>query len=141
MAVVIRMKRTGRKNAPCYRISVADSRAPRNGRTLAKLGLYDPRTPIADKQLSLDVEAARDWIARGAKPSETIVSIFKKLGVFEGAYPVRKPRSRPRRKVATKARTARKTAKKARVEHKAARYKARVKAKRAAKKAAPKAEG
>jgi small subunit ribosomal protein S16 len=84
MVVVIRMKRTGRRNAPCYRISVADSRAPRDGRTLENLGLYDPRAPRVEMRLSLDVERARHWIRHGAQPSHTVNSIFRRQKVYEG---------------------------------------------------------
>ena len=83
MSVVIRMKRTGRRNRPCYRISVADSRSPRDGRTLETLGLYDPVSKAADQQTTLDVDRARHWITNGAQPSETVRSIFKRLGVFD----------------------------------------------------------
>ncbi|HED65680.1 MAG TPA: 30S ribosomal protein S16, partial [Planctomycetes bacterium] len=70
MAVVIRMKRTGRRNRPCYRISVADRAKPRDGRTLDNLGVYDPASPKEELRLTLDVEKAKDWISRGAIPSE-----------------------------------------------------------------------
>ena len=78
MAVVIRMKRTGRRNRPCYRISVADSRSPRDGRTLETLGLYDPVSRDAEAQTKLNVERAKHWVGVGAKPSETVRSIFKR---------------------------------------------------------------
>ena len=84
MAVVIRMKRTGRRNRPSYRISVADGRAPRDGRTLDNLGFYDPVSPVADLRLKLDVERARHWVQHGAQPSETVESIFRRAGVYEG---------------------------------------------------------
>ena len=87
MAVVIRMKRSGRKNRPCYKISVADSRSPRDGRVLESLGLYDPIASVAEARLSLDVERARHWIERGAQPSETVRSIFKRQGVFGDPQP------------------------------------------------------
>lgn len=96
MAVVIRMKRIGRKNRPCYRIAVADSSFPTDGRTLDNLGQYDPISPVAERQVNLDVEKAKAWVARGAKPSETVRSIFKRAGVYEGA-PEPKPRTRPGR--------------------------------------------
>ena len=84
MAVVIRLKRTGRRNRPCYRISVADSRWPRDGRTLETLGLYDPISKDNEKQATLKVERARHWLSRGALPSETVRSLFKRFGVYEG---------------------------------------------------------
>ena len=78
MAVVIRMKRTGRRNRPCYRISVADSRSPRDGRTLETLGLYDPVAPTKEAQTRLDVERARHWLTNGALPSETVALALQK---------------------------------------------------------------
>lgn len=146
MAVVIRLKRTGHKNRPCYRISVADSRWPRDGRTLENLGLYDPIASSADKQHTLDVDRARHWISVGAKPSETIHALFKRHGVYEGELDLdktnlarRKAAARPGRKRATKTGARRTAEKKARAEAKGARRGARLAAKREAAKAA--AEG
>ena len=101
MAVVIRMKRSGRRNRPCYRITVADSRAPRDGRVLESLGLYDPIAPDKEAQVVLNVERAKHWIEHGAQPSETVRSILKRNGVFGEPKP--KPiRKRPGRKRKTK---------------------------------------
>lgn len=138
MAVVIRMKRTGRRNRPCYRISVADSRSPRDGRVLETLGLYDPVSPIEDKQIALDVDRARHWLRHGAKPSETVHSIFKRQEVYADDLE-RKPtpvRKRPGRKKVTAKRKARTEAQKVRAERKTKRQADRVAAKRAAAKAA-----
>ena len=134
MAVVIRMKRTGRRNRPCYRISVADSRWPRDGRFLESIGLYDPVAPSEENQVVVDVERARDWLRRGAKPSETVHSIFKRAEVYQDDLE-RKPRpSRKRtgRKNVTAKRTKRLEAKKMRAERKTRRQADRVSAKRAA---------
>ena len=136
MVVVIRMKKTGRRNRPCFRISVAERRAPRDGRTLETLGLYDPVAPNAEAQITLNVESAREWISRGAQPSETVRSIFKKQGVFEGVE-TKKPRKRKGRYAKTKARQAAKTA---REERKTQRRDARNEARREAAKAAKAAE-
>jgi small subunit ribosomal protein S16 len=126
MTVVIRMKRTGRRNRPCYRISVADQRAPRDGATLENLGLYDPIAAKPEAQLSLNVERAKHWIAAGAQPSETVRSIFKRNGVFEDAPP-KKKRDRSGRKAKTKTGEHRVAAKQARAELKAARPKRKAK--------------
>jgi small subunit ribosomal protein S16 len=136
MSVVIRMKRTGRKNAPCYRISVADKGAPRDGRTLENLGLYDPASPRPELRLKLDVEAARRWIQNGAQPSETVHSIFLKSGVYKGLERGGKKRSRPKRGRTTATSSAREQSEKARAEAKAARRTERATARRAAAKAA-----
>jgi small subunit ribosomal protein S16 len=135
MAVVIRMKRSGRKNRPCYKISVADSRSPRDGRVLESLGLYDPIASAAEMRVSLDVERARHWIEHGAVPSETVRSLFKRPGVFGEPKPPKK-RDRSGRKKPTKAkerRTARITRVTAgRTERSTARKAARAAAKAAA---------
>lgn len=129
------MKRTGRRNRPCYRISVADRSFPRDGRTLETLGIYDPASPVPDLRLKLDVERSRFWVERGALPSETVNSIFKREGVYEGR-PARKVRKRKGRGTTTKTRERKQGAKSARVESKTARHGERVAVKRAAKKAA-----
>jgi small subunit ribosomal protein S16 len=80
MAVKIRLKRVGRKGQPSYRIVVANSESPRDGRFIEMLGHYFPRA--RDKQLDLDVEKAKAWLAKGATPSETVQSLMKKAGCF-----------------------------------------------------------
>ena len=85
--VTIRLRKTGRKHQPSYRIVVADSHAPRDGRFVEMLGHYFPRAK--DKQFDLDVEKARQWLAKGATPSETVEAILKKAGCF--ANPLPKP--------------------------------------------------
>jgi small subunit ribosomal protein S16 len=103
MSVVIRMKRSGRLNRPSYRISVADARSPRDGRTIESLGFYEPIAPSKDRQLSLDVERARYWVEHGAQPSETVRSILKRAGVYGEPKPkVKRDRSGRKRKTQTK---------------------------------------
>ncbi len=143
MAVVIRMKRTGRRNRPCYRISVADSRFPRDGRVLETIGLYDPIAGDKDRQVTLNVERAQHWISEGATPSETVTSIFKRQGVFTGEFALagkHKPRKRPGRKKATATGARRAAAKASRGERKTARRDGRVAAKKAEAAAAAAAE-
>lgn len=135
MAVVIRMKRTGRRNRPCYRITVADSQFPCDGRTLDTLGIYDPVSKSEDLQLRLDVEKAKEWIARGARPSETVASIFRRQGVYKDAV-VRPKRTRPGRTKTTATKTARDARKSTVSAAKEARRKTRHDAKYAARKAA-----
>ena len=139
MAVVIRMKRTGRRNRPSYRISVADRALPRDGRTLEKLGHYDPASPKPELRLKLDVERARYWVSQGAQPSETVRSILRREGVYEG-LPTPKKRTRPGRKTTTARGTQRKTVKDARRVAKDARHAERCAQKLAAKKASAEAE-
>ena len=137
MAVVIRMKRTGRRNRPCYRISVADSRSPRDGRVLETLGLYDPIAVDKEKQITLKVERAQHWLSVGATPSETVNSIFKRQEVYTGDF-AKKPkakRDRSGRKKTTATGKRRVADQAKRAERKAARQSERIAAKRAAAKA------
>ncbi len=80
MATRIRLRRVGRKKQPAYRIVVTDKRSARDGRFVETLGHYNPRTEPATIQV--DTEKARAWLAKGATPSETVRSLFKKAGVF-----------------------------------------------------------
>ena len=80
MAVKIRLRRMGAKKAPFYRIVVADSRFPRDGRFIEEIGYYNPLTdPITVK---VDAEKAQKWITNGAQPTETVKSIFKKNNIL-----------------------------------------------------------
>ena len=82
MAVVLRLKRTGRKNRACYRICVMDSRTRRDGRPIEELGFYDPVQAVdADSKFSLNAERAAYWISVGAQPSETVATLLRKSGV------------------------------------------------------------
>ena len=79
MAVKIRLRRMGQKKAPFYRIIVADSRAPRDGRSIDEIGTYDPtKNPT---EYPVDVEAAKKWLNNGAQPTETVARIFKHVGI------------------------------------------------------------
>jgi small subunit ribosomal protein S16 len=120
MSVVIRMKREGRKNLPFYRISVANPRDPRDGAVLEKLGIYDPISKKPEQQLKLDIERARHWLRLGARPSETVASIFRRNKVYEG-LPGHEVGDRSGRKTKTKTKTLRRSRKAARVAAKAAR--------------------
>ena len=86
MATRIRLRRTGRRHQPAYRIVVTDSRAPRDGRFIETRGHYNPRTDPAT--IEVNAEKARDWLSRGATPSDTVRSLFKKVGVFAAAVSV-----------------------------------------------------
>lgn len=80
MAVKIRLRRMGKKKTPFYRIVVADSRSPRDGRCIAEIGTYDPNTEPST--CKLDEEAAKKWIADGAQPTEVVNKIFKNAGII-----------------------------------------------------------
>ena len=136
MAVVIRMKRTGRRNRPCYRITVADSQKPRDGRTIETIGQYDPASPVEGLRIAVNVERARHWLALGALPSVTVHTVFKGAGVYQEGELVKKRRSRPERKNETARSKRRAERKKDREARKSARRDERVQAKAAAKAAA-----
>lgn len=79
MAVKIRLKRMGAKKTPFYRIVVADSRSPRDGRLIEELGYYNPM----NKELKLDNEKAADWVKKGAQPTDTARALLKKSGAIQ----------------------------------------------------------
>ena len=80
--IKIRLARLGAKKNPIYRVVVADSRNARNnGRPVATLGMYDPSKDM-DTRLTVDAEAAVAWLGKGAQPTDTIRSIFKKAGIM-----------------------------------------------------------
>ncbi len=81
MATKIRLTRMGKKKAPFYRIIVADSRSPRDGRFIEELGYYDPMTNPAT--VKLDAEKVEKWLATGAQPTETVKSILTKNGLIK----------------------------------------------------------
>ena len=79
--VKIRLKRIGAKKAPAYRLVVADSSYPRNGKFIEEIGYYSPISePV---QLSIDAEKAKDWILKGAQPTETVKALLKKSGIVD----------------------------------------------------------
>ena len=79
--VKIRLKRLGQKKAPFYRIVVADERSPRDGRNIDEIGTYDPNQEPA--VVKVDEEAAKKWIAKGAKPTDTVARLFKEAGIVK----------------------------------------------------------
>ena len=79
MAVKIRLRRMGAKKAPVYRIVVADSRFPRDGRFIEEIGFYNPLQDPAE--IRVDAEKAQKWIANGAQPTDTVKALLKKAGI------------------------------------------------------------
>lgn len=75
MSVKIRLTRVGKKKQPYYRIVVADSRSPRDGKFIENIGTYDPKTDPSS--INLDKEKAIEWLKKGAEPSDTVEKIFK----------------------------------------------------------------
>ena len=79
MAVKMRLKRMGKKRNPIYRIVVADARSPRDGRNIDEIGLYDPnQEPCVVK---IDEESAKDWLSKGAQPTDTVARLLKNAGI------------------------------------------------------------
>lgn len=81
MAVKIRLKRMGAHKKPFYRVVVADSRSPRDGKFIEEIGYYNPLTNPAD--IKINGEKAQTWISKGAQPTETVKSLLKKSGIIE----------------------------------------------------------
>jgi small subunit ribosomal protein S16 len=80
MAVRIRLTRVGAKKQPSYRLVVADARSARDSRAIETIGHYNPRTePI---ELNVDETKAKEWLAKGAQPSDTVVRLFKQAGIL-----------------------------------------------------------
>lgn len=86
MAVKIRLTRRGRKNRPYYRIVVADSRAPRDGRFIETVGIYHPLNKNVDEQLKVDEEKTLKWLRNGAVPSDTVRSLLRKKGIMKAFH-------------------------------------------------------
>lgn len=80
MSVKIRLRRMGAKKAPFYRVVVADSRFPRDGRFIEEIGYYDPTKEPA--VVKIDAEKAQKWIANGAQPTDTVKALLKKNGAL-----------------------------------------------------------
>lgn len=82
MATKIRLRRMGAKKAPFYRVVVADSRSPRDGKCIEEIGYFNPISATEDS-LKIDEERALYWLGTGAQPSETVKSLLRKAGVLE----------------------------------------------------------
>ena len=81
MAVKIRLTRMGAKKKPVYRIVATDSRRPRDGKYIELVGTYNPLTTPAE--INIDKEAAKDWLNKGAIPTDTVKNLFSKAGIME----------------------------------------------------------
>ena len=81
MSVKIRLTRMGSKKKPYYRINVADSRSPRDGRFIETVGTYNPL--VAENQVTLKEERVMEWLNNGAQPSDTVCNILSKAGVMK----------------------------------------------------------
>jgi small subunit ribosomal protein S16 len=81
MALKIRLARGGAKKRPFYRIVIADARAPRDGRFIEKIGTYNPLLPKDAERLTLDVEKAKEWLAKGAMPTDRVLRFLDEKGL------------------------------------------------------------
>ena len=79
MAVKMRLRRMGAKKAPTYRVIVADSRSPRDGRFIEEIGHFDPRS----NELKIDGEKANKWLSNGAQPTDTVKALLKKSNIID----------------------------------------------------------
>ncbi len=79
MAVKMRLRRMGAKKAPTYRVIIADSRSPRDGRFIEEIGFFNPRSD----ELKIDAEKAKKWIANGAQPTDTVKALLKKSNIVD----------------------------------------------------------
>jgi len=102
MSLVIRMARAGTKKRPVYHIVVADSRAPRDGRFIERLGVFNPLLPKEKtERLRLDLDKVKDWMKKGAQPSDRVMRFLDAAGVAK-----RTPRNNPERAIPRKERKA-----------------------------------
>ena len=103
MSLVIRMARAGTKKRPFYHIVLADSRSPRDGRFIERLGYYNPLLPKdKEERLKLDLDKVQAWMKKGAQPSDRVMRFLDKAGIAK-----RKPRNNPEKAVPRKERKAR----------------------------------
>src|SRR4051794_14688447 len=103
MSVVIRLARAGTKKRPVYHVVVADSRYPRDGRFIERLGHFNPPLPKDNEaRLKLDMDKVKSWMAKGAQPSDRVARVLDAAGVKK-----REPRSKPEKAVPRKERKAR----------------------------------
>jgi len=92
MSLKIRLARAGTKKRPFYRIVVADSRSPRDGRFIERIGTYDPMLPKDTQRVVLDNEKAADWLKKGAQPTDRVLRFFDQAGLMK-----RTPRNNPQK--------------------------------------------
>jgi small subunit ribosomal protein S16 len=89
MTVKIRLKRTGMKKAPSYRIVVADSRSPRDGRIIESIGWYNPR--VEPSAVHINEEKALNWLKNGAQPTESVSILLKRTGILDRFLEAKQP--------------------------------------------------
>jgi small subunit ribosomal protein S16 len=99
MSLKIRLSRAGAKKRPFYRIVVADARAPRDGRFVEKIGMFDPLKAKEDEsRLVLDQEKAKRWLAKGAQPTDRVLRLLDGLGLMKREARMNPEKAKPRKK-------------------------------------------
>ena len=99
MSLKLRLSRGGAKKRPFYRIVVADARAPRDGRFIEKIGTFDPLKKSDDStRLVLDVEKAKDWLAKGAQPTDRVIRLLDSLGIMKREAHNNPEKAKPKKK-------------------------------------------
>jgi small subunit ribosomal protein S16 len=107
MSLKIRLSRVGAKKRPIYHIVVADSRSPRDGRFIDKLGLYNPMLPKDSAQrVSFDIERAKSWIAKGARPTDRVARFLDAAGLVKRMAGNNPQKAKPKAKAQAKLKTA-----------------------------------
>ncbi len=111
MSLKIRLSRGGAKKRPFYRVVVADSRMPRDGRFIERLGTFDPLKPKDDSsRLVLDAEKAKDWLTKGAQPSDRVARLLESVGVGQREARSNPEKAKPKKKAQERAAAAAATA-------------------------------
>lgn len=104
MSLKIRLSRGGAKKRPFYRVVVADSRSPRDGRFIERIGAFDPLKPKdAEDRLVLDAEKARAWIAKGATPTDRVARLLESVGVGKREQRLNPKKAQPKKKAQERA--------------------------------------
>jgi small subunit ribosomal protein S16 len=103
MSLKIRMTRIGAKKRPFYRIVVAESRSPRDGRFVERIGTYDPMLPKTVERVKFDVERVKYWISKGATPSDRCARFFSKAGLYKWEHGNNPEKAKPKTKAQDRA--------------------------------------
>ncbi len=104
MSLKIRLARGGAKKRPFYRVVVADSRSPRDGRYIEKLGTFDPlKAKDAADRVVLDAEKAKDWLTKGAQPTDRVARLLDAAGVFKRETRNNPEKAKPKKKAQERA--------------------------------------
>jgi small subunit ribosomal protein S16 len=103
MSLKIRLARGGAKKRPYYRIVVADARSPRDGRFIEIIGAYDPMLPKDAERVKLDQEKAKDWLAKGAQPTDRVARFLDQMGLMKRTAKVNPQKGEPGQKAKERA--------------------------------------